>query len=406
MLFPKTLASAPDARPDSGTLLVMKHTGKLKPFALPGDSLRERRVLVTGATGFVGGRLAERLHLEQRADVVALVRNWTRAVWVSRYQVEMSQGDVQDFEPVSEAMKGCDIVFHCASGGGSMAEFMSINVNGTENVIKACLKHGVKRLIYVSSIAVHGPSPPDGADENDAYRSMNRGYSDSKIEAEKRVLRAGRESDLEVVIVRPTFVWGPRSALFTVRPLREIAGGSFRFVDEGQGDCHAVFIETLVDAIIAAATVEDAVGRSYLVTDGYGLKWREFYSRYAELLGVDPDSIGSLSSKSRLVRWRGAIYQRMGEQLERWKSNPAPLWRKVLRRSTRITADQLYRFGVMSEWDLAKFARRGSLNTRSTIELLNGPPRYSYEEAFAMTEAWVRDQLSDDLGIPRLGSAT
>lgn len=369
----------------------------LKPFELNDEAIRGRRVLVTGATGFVGGRLAERLIREHDVRVKTIVRDWTKAVWISRYPINMVSGDIQNPEAVAESVEGCEVVFHCASGGGSDQEYLDININGTRNILNACEKHGVRRLVFVSSIAVHGPEPPDGADEYDDYRSFGRGYSDSKIAAEKMVMEASRRTELQVSIIRPTFVWGPRSNLFTVRPLREMQSGTFRLVDQGQGDCHAVFIETLVDAIIAASVQENAAGRPFLVSDGYDITWKQFFACYATMLAIG--ALPSLSASSKTVRWRCKAYQKLRTHLEVWKTNPAPLWRKVLRRAMRIAADRIQNLGVMNEWDLKKFSRQGTLNTQSTQQILRITPRYSFEEAVELTEAWVRDQLGEELKL-------
>jgi nucleoside-diphosphate-sugar epimerase len=369
------------------------------PFHMKnGDSwLRGKRVLITGATGFVGGRLAERLIVEHGCEVVTLVRNWTKAVWISRYPAILHAGDIRDEEAVQNAAASCDIVYHCASGGGSDEEYLDTNIRGTQNIIKACVSLNLKSLVFISSIAVHGPTPPDGADENDVYRSLGRGYSESKIAAEQLVLKAGTEHGLNVCILRPTFVWGPRSSLFTIRPLRQIHEGTFQLVDNGRGSCHAVFIEHLVDAIIAASAFDQGSGKAYLVTDGYDITWKDFFQPYLDWMKAATPP--SLNSKSVTVKLQCRLYQQLQRLSEKWKHNPAPLWRKVSRRVAKLIANRLIAAGVMNEWDLQKFARVGRFNTESTREELGIVQRYTFAEAMALTEHWVRDQMSVELGL-------
>jgi nucleoside-diphosphate-sugar epimerase len=369
----------------------------VKPFSTPIDRLSGKRVLITGATGFIGGRLAERLSAEHNVIVRALVHNWHNATWLSRYPVEMVKGDIRDQVALNEAVSGCDIVFHCANGGGSDREYWDINVNGTRNVVDACRSCKVERIIFLSSIAVQGPLPPDGAGPDDEYRSVGNGYADSKIEAEKLLWASSEEGHLKVTVIRPTFVWGPRSRLFTIRPLLEMVHSRFFLVDEGQGDCQAVFIETLIDAIISAGVSDNAIGQTFLVTDGYDLKWKDFYEPLRRLAQVS--KLPSLNSKSALTIARCRVYEVLIKLLEQWKGTRVPFWKRVLRRSARMLADTLQKRGVMAERDLRKYARKGSLDTSATINDLHVSPRYRFEEAVAMTEEWVMDQMAYDLGL-------
>ena len=354
------------------------------------------RILVTGGTGFVGGRLAERLQLERRAFVRVLVRNWTSAVWVSRTRAELVKGEMTDASALTFAVSACDVVFHCASGGTTDDEYWRTNVDGTRALLEASHRAGVRRFVFVSSIAVHGPSPPDGASELDAYRSMGRGYSRSKIEAERLVLEFGIRTGLQVCIVRPTFVWGPRSGLFTLRPLRAMKEGTFRLVDDGRGDCHAVYIDHLVDLLCLAGSHPNAVGEAFLATDGFDITWRQFFEFYAGWLGIDP--LPSLSSGSSWVRLQAHAVEHTGRVLARWQGD-APFWKRACRRLVYESADALRRRGVPNSWDLAKFARRGKLDASKAQRLLGHRSALTLDEAMRRTEQWVRDQMGTELGL-------
>lgn len=358
-----------------------------------------KTVLITGGTGFIGGRLAERLALEEGASVRALVRNWASAVWVSRVRAALVQGDVTDADSVAEAMNGCSVVFHCASGGESRDEYLATNVGGTRNVLDAALTTGVERVVHISSIAVHGPSPPNGANEDAPFVPTGKAYGDSKIEAEQLVWQYWREHELPVTVVRPTFVWGPRSGLFTSRPLRAMKSRAFALIDAGSGSCNAVYVDNLVDAILLAGLRPEAVGEAFIVTDGLDVTWSDFFGHYARLLGVDLSSFPSLRSRSPLVRFGARAREFLEGLLVALSPNPAPLWRRAIRRSARIARDLLVQRGTPTPWDLAKYARRGALDTSKAGRMLGYSPRYSLEDGMRDTLVWVKDQMGYDLDI-------
>lgn len=355
-----------------------------------------KTVLIIGGTGFVGSRLAERLVLEEGVKVRVLVRNWTKAVWISRMAVELLQGNLLDLDSILKAIQGCDVVFHCASGLSPDGSYMKTDIDGIHNVLDACSKHGIKRLVYLSSVAVHGPNPPQSADETSPYVIQGRDYSDSKVRTEQFLMEYYREKQMPIVILRPTFIWGPRGNNFTRRPLLDMKRGTFVFIDNGAGSCNAVYIDNLVDAMLLAGIKDEAVGEAFLVTDGLSITWADFFKYYADLLGIK--HFPSISSKSYSSRFLCRKVDMLRDLLERLKGNPAPLWRKVVRRSARELLTVLEK-RYCSYWDLEKFARKGKININKARKLLGYHPRYGLKDGMEETLLWVRDQMGTELEV-------
>lgn len=355
-----------------------------------------KTVLVIGGTGFIGGRLVERLLLEEgAAEVRVLVRNWSRAVWVSRYRAALVQGDVLDAVSLSNAARGVDVVFHCASSPAEDGGYARTNVEGTRAVIEACIQHAVSRLVYVSSIAVHGDDH-DGVLKADSPRPLTgRDYSDSKVRAEDLVFEAASAGKLDGVIVRPTYVWGPRSNLFTIRQLRDMKQGRFIWVDGGSGHCAAVHVDNVVEALLLAGSRPGVAGRAYLVTDDENLTWADFFGFYLRYLGVDAS--GTLSSHSTISRLGCHATDALRELVDRLKGNPAPVWRKVTRRLA-LELGRRVEQRFVSAWDLRKYSRRAPVDITATRLELGYVPVISVAAGMRDTLLWVNDQFGAELG--------
>jgi nucleoside-diphosphate-sugar epimerase len=359
-------------------------------------SYANKRVFVTGATGFIGGRLAERLVVEHGADVRTLIRDLRQAVWLSRLPVTFVMGDVTHRDSLEQGMVGCDVVFHCVGVGGTVETCHETNVNGTRNVLDAAKAAGVSRVVYLSSSAVHGPNPPENADEGAPVVRTGAPYGDSKIAAEEVIAAFSRQSSSpSVVILRPTFVWGPRSDWYAVDQIHQLRQGTWQLVDQGRGTCHAVYVDNLVDAMLLAGQSTGAAGRPFLITDDQPITWAEFFQSFARMINVS--TIPSVSSKwVRLypVRKLDFLFDRMLGLLDAHMPNVEP-FRFLFRashygiRKIRKAVGSQTGFG---DWDLLKYARRGRLNTSSARTVLGYAPGISIAEGMRQTEQWLRDQ--------------
>ena len=237
------------------------------------------RILVTGATGFIGSRLCELLSLEFRLPYRALVRDFSRAVRIARLAPELVHGDLLDPDSLARAVDGCDAVVNLAHGDDRSTR------KQTGHLVAACTRAGVRRLVHVSSMAVHGPSPglPVLTEANAPIRRWGEAYSDAKAEGEAVVAAAGARGALETVVLRPTIVYGPYS--FFVTPIVDAArAGRISLVDGGRGLCNAVYVDDVCEAIMAALERDDAVGGAYLLNGDARLTWGDFITTFAGMV--------------------------------------------------------------------------------------------------------------------------
>jgi len=246
------------------------------PAVAPGT-----KVVVTGASGFIGGRLVERL-VAQGAKVCCLIRNPASAIRLARLPVEFRHANLTDAATVDDALRGADLVFHCAYDWGNVAA----NRSGLGHLIDGCIAHGVKRLVHVSTFSVYDPYP-DGAlneDVRDGDRSLE--YTRTKLELEKNLLDAVHERGLRGTILQPTIVYGPFSKPWTINPAEQLMLDTLVLPNRGEGLCNALFVDDLVDALLLAATRPEAVGERFIVSGPDAVTWSEFYEAFAQAVGA------------------------------------------------------------------------------------------------------------------------
>jgi nucleoside-diphosphate-sugar epimerase len=249
--------------------------------------LRGKRVLVTGATGFIGGQLVARLAADCGADVRALVRSFSTAAGVARFPVTLVRGDIADADAVDRAVAGSDVIFHCAYGkDGDDDARKSATVKGADHVMAAALRHNVSRVVYASTFAVYGKLTAAELDESAARTLTGDTYGDSKIEAENLVFRYWAQHRLPVSIVQPTIVYGPFGSTFTVNPLEQMRTGWLPLINGGSGRCNAVYVDDVVYGMLLASVREEAVGQAFLLSGPQPVTWREFYGSYERMLRV------------------------------------------------------------------------------------------------------------------------
>jgi nucleoside-diphosphate-sugar epimerase len=250
------------------------------------------RAFVTGATGFVGGRLVGRL-LERGDDVRALVRSPGRAGRLREPGCELIPGDLSSRAHLTAAMRGCDAAFHLAAiyrngvPTSRRDELMAVNVEGTENVLDAAVDAGVGRVVHVSSIVAFGNTrgrvvdetyePPDGP-----YVSL---YHESKAFAHRAAReRAGRGAP--VVVVQPGAVYGRGDHTAAGTLLERAARGKLVLLPFGSVGVNWTYVDDAAAGILLAHD-RGEVGQSYVLA-GEKTTMGEIVDRVAELSGRKP----------------------------------------------------------------------------------------------------------------------
>ena len=246
-----------------------------------------RRVMVTGAGGFLGGRTVEMLRERYGCTPVALVREPKSAARLARWPIDIVVGDVCSRRDMDRVLAGCDAVVHCAVGTSwRPEEARQVTVDGTRVVAEAALAAGVERFVHISSFFVHRREGISQIDEHVPLDPPARdSYGRNKLDAE-RALSAVAARGLSTIVLRPTRIYGPFSKTFTVRPLEAMSDGRFAIGGDSDVPANMVYVDNVVDAIACALSAPDTLsGAEYLITDAEQASLREFYEYFADLAG-------------------------------------------------------------------------------------------------------------------------
>lgn len=238
-------------------------------------------VAILGANGFIGSRTVEMFHLGGLAEVRPIVRTMSSLARLSRFDLDCRVADAFDQSALRAAFEGCEVVVHAIAGDRKTI------VETLAPTYQAAQEAGVRRLVYLSTASVHGQSPSPGSDENSPLNANQPiDYNNSKVQAEQQLRELRNKGSVELVMLRPSIVFGPRSFWISSFASDLLAGQAY-IVDGGTGICNSIYIDNLVHAIYLAMTASGVDGEAFIVGDREEITWADFYRPIAEALGFD-----------------------------------------------------------------------------------------------------------------------
>ena len=241
-----------------------------------------KKILITGAGGFIGGRLVEILKETENPEICILLRNIAKAARISSYPLNYFKGSASNENAIAASMQGCDTVVHCAHNFASPEE----NLQAADIIAKQCLQNGVSKLVYISSFAVHSSNAEDRIKE-DSLLNEQWEYAVNKIAIEKKLMEYHKQKGLPVIILRPAVVYGPFSAAWTTNTVMQMLGGRVVIPYEGERICNAVYIDDVVNAIIKALrSPASCNGKTFIVSGPGTVSWKDYYNSFLPYGGL------------------------------------------------------------------------------------------------------------------------
>jgi acetylornithine/succinyldiaminopimelate/putrescine aminotransferase/nucleoside-diphosphate-sugar epimerase len=348
------------------------HATGLGPFrGTSVDTTRDDVHLVTGASGFIGGHVVERL-LADGHQVRCLVRTGSDTRHLERLGVELAPGSLENARSLIRAAEDCDYVVHCGamvSDWGTVEEIERVNVTGTRLLLAAAAQASVRRFVHVSTTDVYGYPGRAAVAEDHPPGKFRNWYAQTKLQAEAEVRRAAVDHGLETVVLRPSTVWGPRSTSVVGEIGGAIRGGYMLLVDGGRRIAGLVYVDNLVDAMLLALRHERAGGEAFNVTDGLPVTWRQFTDHLAAGLGAG----------SARFSMPFAVANGVGAALEHSY--------RLVRRATNVRSPAL-----LSRQAVHIMGTDQDFSNAKAREVLGWAPRVGYDRGMQTTVAWLRDE--------------
>ncbi len=245
------------------------------------------KVLITGATGLLGGHLIKELQ-ERGEQIRALVLPVENADKLTAQGVEVVRGDITDASTLAPAVKDVDLIFHLAGMMGvwrPLSDYRLVNVTGSENLYKAARAAGVRRFVHTSSHTVYGLGHGRFLTEDDPLRPDPDPYSLTKAEGDRAIRRLMPDSNVETVILRPGTFFGPGDRLHFGRMAQKMTNGKGVIVGRGNNALPFCYVTDVVQGFLLAAYHKNAPGNVYNITNDRPLTQQEMFNAIADAVG-------------------------------------------------------------------------------------------------------------------------
>ncbi|MGE3181006.1 MAG: NAD-dependent epimerase/dehydratase family protein [Phycisphaerae bacterium] len=337
--------------------------------------------LVTGATGLLGSHIVEQLRL-RGMPVRVLVRGNSDRTWLQTQGVEFVEGDITDRASLAKACEGVDCIYHSAAKVGDWGpweDYQRYTIDGTRNMVDAAVGAGVRRFVHVSSVSCYGYYTDEiTVDETfpHGYKMYNWAYyTKSKVAAENIVRDAFNAGKIEMTIIRPAWIYGPRDRTTIARLYDMIRNGKAKILGDGTNRLNVVYAGNIAEAAIAAAGRTDCNGETFNCSNDGEITQQQYFDRLADAIGA-PRVTKKVPYK--VAYTAGFVCELFGHI---FKTKKPPF----------VTRYAVWLMG-----------RKSYFSAQKTRDKLNWKPTVTYEKGIPMTVRWYEEQLAAENPAPTI----
>ena len=250
--------------------------------------LGEGRMLIIGASGFLGGRLIQVLGDNSKLKLRVLVRDLSKISNIARYPIEIVHGDITSNESLEQAIKGCRYVFNFTYGKGNRQQQQAVNIDAVRNLVQIAGRNNIEGVIHLSTVSVYG-IPDSGIIDEDSGCTSGRNdiYGYTKMLGEQVALKEGQRLGVPVTVLQPTVIYGPHAPIWTVNQLNILRANKLVLPHKGSGICNAVYVDDVITAILRAVVTPGAYGNRFLINGPELVTWLDFYREYEKMVGTE-----------------------------------------------------------------------------------------------------------------------
>lgn len=343
------------------------------------------KTLVTGATGFIGGRIAEFIHFSKRRNVVAAVHQWSNAARIGRFPIDIVQMDLMDKDSIKASLEGVTEIIHCAKGPEE------VTIQGTVNLLDAALNQKVERFIHLSTTEIYGNVSGTIIEETEFSYTGNE-YNRTKIDAEKACWEYYAKG-LPISVLRPSIVYGPFSGNWSVHFAKMLLDGKWGLYQKyGEGLCNLVFVDDLVNAILTALDNEKAVGEAFNITGPEVVTWNEYFAKYNDILGmpslrtIKKSRAGFKTFLMQPVRRLGGVVRDHFMEPVKKIANYVDFVDKLMRRTEAVLK------ATPAPDELKLFNKNAFFSGQKFENLVGFKPQYTVDKGLQLTKQWLKHQ--------------